>query len=637
VNVLNNIAFYYLQISDFENVLKFTKQSIELSKKNQYNKGEIDAVLIQGAVYHYKGDFPKAETIYNEAFKLSTQYNNTNGIIRSKNNLGSVFLLQGENNKAKENYIFVLQESKKHNDTLNIAKATTNIGLVYFQTGYYNLAADYFYKALPYSEKAKNNESLAALLLHIGLVEHRLKNDTSALEYSQKSLSLFKNDENKRGMSMCYDLIANCQFTLNDIEISLEFRNKSMEINKQIGDYYGLITDYNALSLIYKHQNKLVESLDLLNIADSLIKQTKLYSFYAELLINKSAIYKQLNQLDKAEELSLQALKFAQEKGNIHNQYQAYQELAIISEQKSNFKFAYEYRNKQLNLGDSIFSIEKNKQTAELKEKYETEKKEQQIKLQEVELAKQQITIQNQWFAIAISALLFVVVSLLFFIFRQSSKSKQAQLILETERSKIEIEKNVRQRIGQDLHDLVAPQVASIKHKTQLAFTENNLILYQDIVNQLDTTYNEVRTISYGMNPPLLKEFGLTDAIQNICENIEMIKPLNFNVQEIGFDSRLDETKEIQIFFALHEIINNITKYSQANEIFIELVKSDSKNLCVAVEYNGIGFDYNTAKQKGGQGLSNIETRINQFLGGQIEYDTQPNRERTFISMNIPL
>ena len=94
---------------------------------------------------------------------------------------------------------------------------------------------------------------------------------------------------------------------------------------------------------------------------------------------------------------------------------------------------------------------------------------------------------------------------------------------------------------------------------------------------------------------------------------------------------RLPQKLEITIFRILQELINNIIKHSQANEVSIQLIKNQSHTI-VIVEDNGVGFS--VKGEKNGIGLLNINSRLDS-VAGSVNFS--PSVESgTLVTIRIP-
>jgi signal transduction histidine kinase len=206
---------------------------------------------------------------------------------------------------------------------------------------------------------------------------------------------------------------------------------------------------------------------------------------------------------------------------------------------------------------------------------------------------------------------------------------------LEIERAKslraiIEGQEIERQRIAQDLHDSLNIRMIGLKRMIEQTDRPKS----NELLTELDSIISQVREISHNLSPYSLKHLGLVKAIEDLCSRLE--KQHNFNIQfrkiNINENARWDPTLEIELFKVIQELIANIIKHAQANNITIELI-ADNNMLYLSVEDDGIGFEYDRAKSKG-IGLNNVNARIS-LLGGSISYDTRPGNGTT-VMINLP-
>jgi two-component system sensor histidine kinase DesK len=88
--------------------------------------------------------------------------------------------------------------------------------------------------------------------------------------------------------------------------------------------------------------------------------------------------------------------------------------------------------------------------------------------------------------------------------------------------------------------------------------------------------------------------------------------------------------KEIQynILLCVKESINNALKYAKSNQILTTFSISNQQ-LLITIEDDGIGFDFEKAMSKDGNGLKNIEQRM-KSIGGQFRV---MNKNGTTISL----
>jgi signal transduction histidine kinase len=132
----------------------------------------------------------------------------------------------------------------------------------------------------------------------------------------------------------------------------------------------------------------------------------------------------------------------------------------------------------------------------------------------------------------------------------------------------------------------------------------------------LDST----RRIAHDLLPPILEEFGLHAAINELCSaftNGDTIAIAYSNPDQQAFFNSVAIEKYLHIYRVLQELINNSVRHGKATRIQIIFENDGVKKECTYVD-NGSGFDTEELPIKKGLGLKNIESRI-QFLNGTLK------------------
>ena len=126
----------------------------------------------------------------------------------------------------------------------------------------------------------------------------------------------------------------------------------------------------------------------------------------------------------------------------------------------------------------------------------------------------------------------------------------------------------------------------------------SELNVYKKTNNLIDDACVEVRKIAHNMMPDALMRLGLYDAVEDMAGNINENNEVNIQVNNIGFNSRLDETKEVMLYRIVQELINNILKHAEAKNIIIQFSQHENE-LTLAVEDDGNGFNVEQGKKDG--------------------------------------
>lgn len=293
------------------------------------------------------------------------------------------------------------------------------------------------------------------------------------------------------------------------------------------------------------------------------------------------------------------------------------------------------------------------KNLADYEVKYQTQQKERQIVEQKLALTQsRQILFAVLGFALLGSILLFSWMALQKrrLAFQREIEAKEAEIktqrIKELEQKNtllslnnlIEGQESERMRIAQDLHDGLGGLLTTVKaHFNSIQReieTIRNLNIYEKTNQLIDEACVEVRRIAHDMVPHSIKISGLTGALQDLRESIQ-VRGMECELEIHGLDENiLSEQKANMVYRIIQEVTNNAIKHSGGNKIFIQVMQHD-QNLHVLVEDNGKGFDINEVVGNKGLGLKSIDSRI-KYLNGKINFDSAPGQGTT-INLEVPL
>lgn len=202
----------------------------------------------------------------------------------------------------------------------------------------------------------------------------------------------------------------------------------------------------------------------------------------------------------------------------------------------------------------------------------------------------------------------------------------------------IEAKESEHKRLAQELHDGVGQSLFSISVALQTieSYVNNpKLDMYiVEVRKELEKVMNDVKSYSHQLRPHSIDQLGIIPTVQLLTESIQKIHPQLEIIFDVNFQERCHPAVEINLYRVVQEALHNITKYSQARVVHINMRRQEeTDSLTLEIRDNGIGFDRQKLTSVG-LGLKHMEERIDQ-LGGTIDIDSQLN-EGTTISIRIP-
>jgi signal transduction histidine kinase len=134
-----------------------------------------------------------------------------------------------------------------------------------------------------------------------------------------------------------------------------------------------------------------------------------------------------------------------------------------------------------------------------------------------------------------------------------------------------------------------------------------------------------LREVSNNLNPHILTNYGLMDAIEAFIDKFEENELLSIVFTPI-VNEKISHNVEVALYRIVIELINNTMKYASANRIYITFKKLKGSKLKMIYADDGVGFDLNKIKKSAsGIGLLNIQNRVS-TLDGDLEIKTSENK-----------
>ena len=486
------------------------------------------------------------------------------------------------------------------------------------KTQQYNLILKYAFQGLEYAKKIKHDSLISYFNLKIGVGFYYVGKKIKAEYYYKKALKIAKDKfwitEAKALNNLGAIYIENKSYVKAEkCLLKAVFLYKDRNVLLEEG-----LLPYRLLATLYSDIKRYEESEAIFLEIDKAAKINKDTTLICYNLVYYSNLLLKMNQLKKSIELSKIALKYQDIQKNNATIILILRSLSVFYQKDNQFKNASETFERLYVLKNKVFSEDLEKKVAENEVKYKTT----QIKHQKeiAESLARSVKRKNQIYVILFSSsiFLFLILFLVFYFKQQAKKRKEElqvqKLLLE---SVIKAQEDEKMRIARDLHDGICQKFAATKINFSTVNIENEqeAIKFKKAVALLDESTNELRTISHEIMPPALHQNDLGSAIKLLAQN-SFPSEMKFSFEVFGKMFQFSENIQINIYRITQELIANIVKHSQATEVSIQLLFSES-HLTILIEDNGIGLDLN---KMDGLGLKNIKIRT-EIINAKLEFD----------------
>lgn len=542
--------------------------------------------------------------------------------------------------QARYEYNNVLSKAVALNDSVLTGNIYLGLANSAKNLGEYPEALNLFSKVLDFFP---SNPGIAAAvhasIAQIFQLQNDLKQATIHLKYA---LALSGNNKENRGYLLTLHTLANVHGMSGAIDSALQLDEEGIAIAKRINDPASESTflDNKANCFMYTSRPDSAryyfhKSL----VIDSTLGDKKQMS---DTWLNLGNLERKYGNTEQAEQFLKHSIKLAKGIGYRNGEVSAYKSLAEVYAKRKDFEQALNAESLHHRIKDSIINLKKETAIAEWKTVYETEKKEDEIKMQSLQLKKKNISI---WF-VSVSSVL--ILSALYFANRRNKERKEKlyreSLLIRDHESTMKIllaEENERKRIAGDLHDSVGQTLTAAWLNLQAvgavshSLDRDNAQLLQTTTQLVRDSCAEIRQISHNMMPDILYQKGLLPALNGMISRINE-KQLSVSLSAEEYDVPTDKTTALMLYRILQECVNNVVRHAKATDLYISINKED-QNIAVMIEDNGIGIDLNTMWTKDGLGLQTVRSRV-EYLHGSVEWNNvNDDKSGTVVAIYIPL
>jgi len=282
------------------------------------------------------------------------------------------------------------------------------MGMVKESEGLYDEALEDYFKALALFEEADLRHGIAMTYNSIAILHYLQGSYEQCMEYLTLSFEIKKELGDKGGMSNYYTNMASLKNALGQYEEALDFVEHSLELYKELGDRIGIATAYGNLGTIHFELKHYLVSLENHLKSVEMNEEINNMDGMAHSLSNVAGVYvrmadsldltqsQRLEYLNQSVSYGLKCYELADELDAVYVQNYAANTLHGAYRSLGMPWKALEYAEAFIDTRDTLFNEEKARAIEEMDTKYETEKKQQQIELQESQLEARDAKIQQQ-------------------------------------------------------------------------------------------------------------------------------------------------------------------------------------------------------------------------------------------------
>ncbi len=308
--------------------------------------------------YLYWISDPRQSVTYGEqALVLADSLAYLPGTAYAQRVLGVANWAQGNYEEGLRYLMEALVQYQSLNDSVGIANVLLNTGQIYSDQNSYDEALTYYEEAYRTFKSLAKQDRQIHTAIHIGQLHHSVSRYDLAQTYYQQALQLSDSAQNNYGLATSYLNLGRLALAMGNLDQATSFCQQALPIQQAINDGHGKSLTYYTLGSIERAKGNYVE----------------------------------------AEEHLLHALKKATKVSSRQNRRDIYLELKQVAEATDNYEQALTYFGNYHALQDSLLNAEKLREIVRLENRYELDKKERELLMQQqsVNLMQQEARIQS--------------------------------------------------------------------------------------------------------------------------------------------------------------------------------------------------------------------------------------------------
>ena len=632
--------------------------------ENRLREAHVDSVRVDiyDSIFSYYQYLNPDTSVYflERGLKEFTEKNHPYGIASLTTFLALQDGIQGRIELARERYASALKLFTQLNNRKGIASVYTGLGILGGRTGNYDDAVRDLMKALKEYELLNDSDAIISTYLKLGVINEESNNLDKALEYFNIVYKQVQSQPEKSMYALVLNNIGIVYGKKGDMPKAISYFEQALKATDKpnfIGQRIAALTN---LGIAYDNLGDQKKALGYFDEGLAITKDRNLPEDHIRLLINRSSVVRKGDPA-KAIETLKEAEEMTKKIGQKLLLVDIYDDMTDMYVQLNDYKNAFLAFRTERRLADSLYSIDKAKEMANLQSVYELERSN--AKVNELQaLSKKNMLKRN--IIIVAAGILAITLILLLFMYRKSKSLNELLTKREKELQKSnEIKDKLFSIIGHDLRGPVGNIPLMLQMlKSDAQFEGEKKYLIDNLIEHSEASTETLDKLLY-WGQSQIKGIGIKQVpfmtkghIQN-C--IKLLKNSADQKQITIADKTPDDTvvyaDTAHFEFFIRNLLSNAVKFTHpGGHIAIEAYKNKKEGFVVfAVKDNGMGIGkedaahifepfrstiVGTANEKGTSiGLMLCKEFVEEN-GGEIWVESEPGKGSDFyFSLKMPV
>ena len=278
VMLLYRLGYSYLYLKP-DTALLLAQQGLSLSNKIGFAKGEIQSMILFGAVFSNTGNYLKGLQLDLKALKIAETSQDKISIARVLGNIGVDYTYTGDYRRAIDYALKALSISKEINFPRGVGINTGNLGYVYEKLNMLDSALIYTSRAYDLAVQQKEIDGTGLALINLGNIYFKMGQPGLAMSKYRLSIPFILENNDPQFFSELYLGMARVFQKTGSSDSSLYYAKLSLAMAQKVGFTIIAINASNFLTGYYMSIHNVDSAFVYQNISmtvkDSLFSQEK--------------------------------------------------------------------------------------------------------------------------------------------------------------------------------------------------------------------------------------------------------------------------------------------------------------------------------------------------------------------------
>lgn len=589
---------------------------------------------------YYRTDLDSAKYYADRQLQLGLHMSNDKFICYGYQGVGLYYYYREELDSALVYLKKAGDRALAANDSSSASRYLGNMAMIHARRGQHEQALEYLFFRLRETEKQGLGASQSKTLNNIAYVYQAMGKNEEAIRYSKQDLALKLQGTNEAYIQDSYANLGSLYLKVNKVDSAQYCFQKSLALIHKLGLEEMLVMMYGNFTELYLIENNLnLDSVKYYALKQiEYAKKFNVPSSEGNAYTRLATYYQMKDDHAKALELSEKASKIWRELDFTRDLIGALEDMAISLNHLGRFKEAYVALHESKILQDSVYTQESTEAISELQVKYETEKKEQEIALQDAMLNSQNIQLANQQLvrngALAGLVVIGIIAVLIFRNYRMKSRSN---LEISSKNEQLGRALNEREALIKEIHHRVKNNLQII---ASLLYLQSDDTENQSVKELLEQGQGRVRSMAL-IHQKLyenedLKSIPFDEYLNELI--LEIRKSFGPSVASVQLDVKapgiyFDVETAVPLGLIINELSTNAFKYAFNNQLGgilkVHIQRNASEEYEMLVADNGHGISDEALHNTDSQSLG---LKLTRMLSDQLEgeYDFSNKNGTTF-------